>query len=205
MKRRRRVMPKPAPRRGRPPEEASMRPAARPTTLRGRDRVMPGRVATRASPDRAIVADAAVAGAGRVAGPAAVMAEAMAHPAARAPTRPDRVFEWAAPDDIVKVRDIAAVRVIFLGLGLLSASGLLPVAGEPVPRAPGPAADRGRPAADLIITNAKIFTADAFHPECEAVAVLGDRIVAAAGKAVVLAWRGPKTKIIDADGRRGVP
>ena len=103
-------------------------------------------------------------------------------------------------------RKNAAVCRFFLGLGLLCSAGLSAWAGERAPgRAPGPAANRGRPAADLIVTNAKIFTADAFHPECEAVAVLGDRIVAAAGKADVFAWRGPKTKIIDAEGRRVVP
>ncbi|HZU42682.1 MAG TPA: hypothetical protein VE994_08425, partial [Terriglobales bacterium] len=34
-----------------------------------------------------------------------------------------------------------------------------------------------RPAADLIITNAKIYTVDKNLPKAEAVAILGDRIV----------------------------
>lgn len=35
-----------------------------------------------------------------------------------------------------------------------------------------------KPAADLIITNAKVWTVDKAHPTAQAVAVLGDRIVA---------------------------
>ncbi|HTM40037.1 MAG TPA: hypothetical protein VL177_03960, partial [Terriglobales bacterium] len=38
--------------------------------------------------------------------------------------------------------------------------------------------DQSRPAADLIITNAKVYTVDKQQPRAEAVAVLGERIVA---------------------------
>lgn len=62
-----------------------------------------------------------------------------------------------------------------------------------------------RPAADLIITNARVFTADPGRPECEAVAVLGERNVAAGSRAEIDAWRGPATRVIDAGGRRVVP
>ena len=64
---------------------------------------------------------------------------------------------------------------------------------------------QARPAADLIVTDAKIFTGDPAHPEAEAVAVLGDRIVAVGQGDDVTAWRGPATRVIDAGGRRVVP
>jgi predicted amidohydrolase YtcJ len=64
---------------------------------------------------------------------------------------------------------------------------------------------QARPAADLIVAGAKVFTGDPAHPEVEAVAILGDRIVAAGTRDDVAAWRGPATRIIDAAGRRVVP
>ncbi|HEV8703138.1 MAG TPA: amidohydrolase [Candidatus Polarisedimenticolia bacterium] len=72
------------------------------------------------------------------------------------------------------------------------------------PAAPAPKA-AGAPAADLIVTNAKVFTADPARPECAAVAILGERIVAAGSRAEIEAWRGPATRVIDAGGRRVVP
>ncbi len=39
-------------------------------------------------------------------------------------------------------------------------------------------AAQSKPAADLIIRNAKVWTVDKDHPTAQAVAVLGDRIVA---------------------------
>jgi len=61
------------------------------------------------------------------------------------------------------------------------------------------------PAADLIVTNARVFTGERSRPECAAVAIIGDRIVATGTKAEVDVWRGPATRIIDAGGRRVVP
>ncbi|HXE90426.1 MAG TPA: amidohydrolase [Terriglobales bacterium] len=61
------------------------------------------------------------------------------------------------------------------------------------------------PQADLILTNAKVWTVDKSRPEAEAVAVLGERIVAVGSRAEVEAWRGPKTRVLDAGGRRVVP
>jgi predicted amidohydrolase YtcJ len=86
-------------------------------------------------------------------------------------------------------------------LTLLGGPGILRGTPEPA----RPAAEQARPAADLIIRNAKIFTGEASRPECESIAILGDRIVAAAGRTETDAWRGPHTKIIDAGGRRVVP
>src|SRR5256885_14180140 len=61
------------------------------------------------------------------------------------------------------------------------------------------------PSADLILTNARVYTGDPAHPEVEAIAVLGERIAAAGPRDVIAAWRGPATRIIDAAGRRVVP
>ncbi|MEY2411778.1 MAG: hypothetical protein QOD84_384 [Acidobacteriaceae bacterium] len=62
-----------------------------------------------------------------------------------------------------------------------------------------------KPAADLIITHAKVWTVDKSHPQAEAVAVLGDRIVAAGSSAEVELWRGPQTHVIDAGGKLLLP
>ena len=62
-----------------------------------------------------------------------------------------------------------------------------------------------KPAADLIITNAKVWTVDKSAPSAEAVAILGDRIVAVGLNADIDLWRGPQTKIIDATGKLLLP
>ncbi len=62
-----------------------------------------------------------------------------------------------------------------------------------------------RPAADLIITNAKIWTVDKTRPHADAVAVLGERIVAVGNAADVDAWHGPQTKVMDAQGKLLLP
>ena len=64
---------------------------------------------------------------------------------------------------------------------------------------------QGKPAADLIIRNAKIWTVDSARPEAEAVAVLGDRIVAVGSNSEVDAWRGPSTRVADGGGKRLLP
>ena len=62
-----------------------------------------------------------------------------------------------------------------------------------------------KPAADLIIQNARIWTVNPAQPEAEAVAVLGDRIVAVGSSPQVDAWRGPHTRVVDAAGKRLLP
>ncbi len=62
-----------------------------------------------------------------------------------------------------------------------------------------------KPAADLIIQNAHVWTVDLSRPEAEAVAILGDRIVAVGSGPEIEAWRGPKTHIVDARGKRLLP
>ncbi|HKD82761.1 MAG TPA: amidohydrolase [Candidatus Angelobacter sp.] len=62
-----------------------------------------------------------------------------------------------------------------------------------------------KPSADLIITNAKIWTVDKTRPNAEALAVLGERIVAVGSAAEVDAWHGPQTKVLDAQGKLLLP
>jgi predicted amidohydrolase YtcJ len=62
-----------------------------------------------------------------------------------------------------------------------------------------------KPAADLIIQNARVWTVDPSRPEAEAVAILGDRIVAVGSNQQVDAWRGPHTRVVDAAGKRLLP
>ena len=62
-----------------------------------------------------------------------------------------------------------------------------------------------KPAATLIVTNAAIYTVDKQHPRAEAVAVIGDRIVAVGSRAEIDLWRGPQTKAIDAGGKLVLP
>jgi predicted amidohydrolase YtcJ len=61
------------------------------------------------------------------------------------------------------------------------------------------------PAADLIIRNARIWTVDSSHPEAEAVAALGDRIVAVGSNPQIDTWRGPQTRVLDGEGKRLLP
>src|SRR6202158_1022692 len=61
------------------------------------------------------------------------------------------------------------------------------------------------PAADTIIQNAHVWTVDPSRPEAEAVAILGDRIVAVGSSQQVEAWRGANTRVADAAGKRLLP
>lgn len=69
----------------------------------------------------------------------------------------------------------------------------------------GAAAAQSKPSADLIITNAKIWTVDKSRPNAEALAVLGERIVAVGSSAEVDTWHGPQTKVLDAQGKLLLP
>ena len=59
-------------------------------------------------------------------------------------------------------------------------------------------AGQTKPSADLIILNANVWTVDISHPKAEAVAVLGDRIVAVGTNNDIEAWHGNLTHVIDA-------
>jgi len=62
-----------------------------------------------------------------------------------------------------------------------------------------------KPTATLIITNAAVYTVDKQHPTAEAVAIIGDRIVAVGSSAEIDVWHGPETRVIDASGKLVLP
>jgi predicted amidohydrolase YtcJ len=62
-----------------------------------------------------------------------------------------------------------------------------------------------RPAADLVITHAKVWTGNAAQPGAAALAVIGDRIVDIGSTDEIEQWRGAGTTVLDAGGRRVVP
>ena len=68
-----------------------------------------------------------------------------------------------------------------------------------------PVAADPRPAADLIVSGARIWTGDAKNPEAQSVAVLNGRIVAVGRDASVMLWRGAATRVMNATGHRLVP
>jgi predicted amidohydrolase YtcJ len=61
------------------------------------------------------------------------------------------------------------------------------------------------PPADLILLSAKIWTGDPARPSAEALAARAGRIVALGSNYDVEKLRGPKTRVVDAKGRRVVP
>src|SRR5205085_6482117 len=64
---------------------------------------------------------------------------------------------------------------------------------------------QAKPAADLIVTNANVWTVDGKLPRAQAVATIGERIVAVGSQADVQGWRGASTRVIDAGGRLVLP
>jgi len=64
---------------------------------------------------------------------------------------------------------------------------------------------QSKSAADLVIRNAKVWTVDKDHPTAQAVAVRGDRIVAVGSNEDVEAWRGARTRTVDASGKLLLP
>ncbi|WP_345695788.1 amidohydrolase [Kitasatospora terrestris] len=79
----------------------------------------------------------------------------------------------------------------------------MPVAGI----RPGPTtSDRSLDhAADLVVRNAKVYTGDPLRPRASAVAVRAGLITAVGDDADVLPQVGPRTRVVDALGRRAVP
>jgi predicted amidohydrolase YtcJ len=64
---------------------------------------------------------------------------------------------------------------------------------------------QARPKADLIITNARVWTVDPKQPRAEAVAILGERIVAVGSAGEIDRWRGDTTRVIDGHGHLLLP
>ena len=62
-----------------------------------------------------------------------------------------------------------------------------------------------RTPADLIVTNARIYTVDEAHPSAQALAVKDGRFLFAGSEREVMALRGPATKVVDAGGHTVIP
>jgi predicted amidohydrolase YtcJ len=61
------------------------------------------------------------------------------------------------------------------------------------------------PQADLVFTNAKVYTGNALKPRAEAVAVKGDKIVFVGGSAAAKAFAGSGARVIDLAGGTALP
>lgn len=61
------------------------------------------------------------------------------------------------------------------------------------------------PTADMILTNGKVVTVDDSAPEAEAIAILGDTIMAVGSSEEIAALSGPTTEIIDLEGQLAIP
>jgi len=59
--------------------------------------------------------------------------------------------------------------------------------------------------ADLVIVHGRVWTVDHAHPQAEAVAIQGSRIVAVGTDVEIAKWVGPATKKIDAQGKSVLP
>jgi predicted amidohydrolase YtcJ len=98
---------------------------------------------------------------------------------------------------------IALILLLGLASGGLAQSGVSAQSAQPSPQ---------KPKADLIFTHGNIFTGvvDAAASlgsgkRAEALAVLGDRILAVGARDEIMKLKGPETKIIDLDGRFVMP
>jgi predicted amidohydrolase YtcJ len=79
-------------------------------------------------------------------------------------------------------------RTCILALALLAAAP--PAAAQP---------------ADLVLVNGRIYTLDASRPWAEALAVTGDRVTVVGGNGEVRALTGPRTRVVDLEGRFASP
>lgn len=62
-----------------------------------------------------------------------------------------------------------------------------------------------RPSADLIVTNARIYTVDASRPFVEAMVVAGGRVVFTGAARAAMTYRGSSTRVLDAQGQTVIP
>lgn len=62
-----------------------------------------------------------------------------------------------------------------------------------------------RPPADLIVTNARIYTVDASRPFVEAMVVSGGRVVFTGAQRAAMTYRGSSTRVLDAQGHTVIP
>jgi predicted amidohydrolase YtcJ len=90
----------------------------------------------------------------------------------------------------------------------LAAFGILALAlpaVTPAARAQPPVPAPVRTTAELIVTNARIHTADAARPLAQALAVRDGRLVFVGDSAGAFALRGPATRVVDLAGRTVIP
>jgi predicted amidohydrolase YtcJ len=80
-------------------------------------------------------------------------------------------------------------------LSLLLALLAAPLAAQAPPAQP----------ADLVVTAGHVYTADAAHPQAQAFAVRGDRVVFVGSAREALALRGPQTRVVDLPGLTVLP
>ena len=59
--------------------------------------------------------------------------------------------------------------------------------------------------ADLVLLHGDLFTVDSQRPKAQAIAVRGDRIAAVGTDAEIQRWVGPKTRVVDLQGRLAIP
>ncbi|MCS6804166.1 MAG: amidohydrolase [Acidobacteriota bacterium] len=86
----------------------------------------------------------------------------------------------------------ASIRLI---IGFMTVSLILPAFG----------ASAQRPSADVVLHNAKIITMNRAQPQAQAIAIVGDRIVAIGSNRQIKRWIGPATRIIDVQGKLVIP
>ena len=61
------------------------------------------------------------------------------------------------------------------------------------------------PPADLVVMNANVVTIDKDNPRAEAVAVIGEKIIAVTSNSAIEAYIGEGTEVIDAEGKLMIP
>ncbi|MBT8395577.1 MAG: amidohydrolase [Gemmatimonadetes bacterium] len=61
------------------------------------------------------------------------------------------------------------------------------------------------PPADLVVMNANVVTIDSENPRAEAVAVIGEKIIAVKSNSAIEAYIGDNTEVMDAEGRLMIP
>ena len=64
---------------------------------------------------------------------------------------------------------------------------------------------QGAPAADTVIVNARIYTVNVRQPWADALAIRGDKILAVGSAKQIAPYRGPSTRVIDAQGKLVLP
>lgn len=103
------------------------------------------------------------------------------------------------PDHMVITLARIAVLSFRTTISALLAATTLPLSAQ------SPTARTAPARAELIVTNARIYTADDAQPMAEALAVSGGRILFVGSLVEALALRGPTTAVVDAGGRTIIP